>query len=245
MNLTLDFGNTRVKSAVFDGNKCIHEYAYEKFSVKECETLLSMFQIKRAIVCSVTAIDSILSEYLKTKFNPCIFLDSQTPIPIINAYKTPNTLGPDRIALAVAAHELHPEHSVLVVDAGTALTYELIDETGKYLGGNIAPGANMRLKSLHDYTHKLPLVSLSDTNSNIGSNTNDAILNGVVYGIAFEIDSYISFLQSIYPNLLTFLTGGDAFFFAKKLKSSIFVSPNLLLIGLNCILNYNLCPVHE
>ena len=80
MNLTLDFGNTRVKSAVFDGNKCIHEYAYEKFSVKECETLLSMFQIKRAIVCSVTAIDSILSEYLKTKFNPCIFLDSQTPL---------------------------------------------------------------------------------------------------------------------------------------------------------------------
>ena len=156
-------------------------------------------------------------------------------------YESKNTLGRDRIAVAVGANFLCSNRNVLIIDAGTAITYEFVDENNVYQGGSISPGLGTRLKSLHEFTKQLPLVEPKDIDILYGKDTETAILTGVVNGVTFEIEGYINQFKEKYDNLFVFLTGGTAFFFERKLKSIIFASPNLLLIGLNRILNYNEC----
>jgi type III pantothenate kinase len=158
---------------------------------------------------------------------------------VVNSYETPETLGKDRLAAVVGANRLMPETDLLVIDAGTAITFDFIDAHGVYHGGNIAPGIEMRAESLHQFTGKLPRVELKGDVLFLGKNTSEAIISGIIYGAAFEIDGYIDRLLLKYPKLCTFLTGGSSIYFDGKLKNPIFADKNLVLTGLNRILQYN------
>ena len=148
-------------------------------------------------------------------------------------------MGKDRLAAVAGAIGLYPNTNLLVIDAGTAITYELINSKHEFLGGNISPGMTIRYKALNEFTSKLPLLSASDETPLIGQSTKEAIQAGVQNGVLFEIQGLINELSSQYPSIKTIITGGDAEFFARKLKNPIFVHPNLVLIGLNRILEYN------
>jgi len=165
---------------------------------------------------------------------------SQTPIPIENLYKTPDTLGKDRLAGVTGGQSLFPGRPLLVIDAGTAITYDFLNAAGQYQGGNISPGLTMRLGALHKYTRRLPRVQPRRQTPVMADNTVEAIAAGVQNGIIYEMNQYIEHFTNQYPGLITILTGGDSFFFDNKLKYPIFVEPNLILIGLNKILKYNL-----
>lgn len=196
-------------------------------------------QLTRAILSSVKPVDDEILRFLSDNFDLFIELDHRTELPIENLYETPETLGKDRLAAAVGANELFPDQNILIIDAGTAITYDLVSEKNQFVGGNISPGLQMRFKALNHFTGKLPLVSYSDEFQPIGKNTTDAIRAGVQNGILFEIDQTIDLFNRNYQNLQIVMTGGDSIFFDKKLNYSIFVHFNITLIGLNRILEHN------
>jgi type III pantothenate kinase len=239
MNLCVDQGNSKTKVGVFNQNKLIETFSYEQFGENEILLLVKRFSIDFCIVSSVISDDYFIIDCLKNHIKTVIELSYKTKIPIENRYSTPETLGKDRLAGVVGATTIKPNNDILVIDAGTAITYDFIDSNGNYLGGNIAPGLNLRLRSLHEYTRKLPLIEPKNESQLIGNSTESAILSGALYGIVFEIDGYIDALKIKYPQLSTFLTGGSTFYFNTKLKNAIFAERNLVLIGLNRILQYN------
>lgn len=244
MHLVIDYGNTRTKVAVFSPTgQQQRQYMWEKPTLDNYACILNEYAIDAVIVCSVAAIPDGLLHLLHQRVAYVLVLDHSTPLPMQNGYKTPQTLGYDRLAVAVGANALHPNTPVLIIDAGTAITYDFVSPDNVYQGGNIAPGAAMRFSALHHFTHKLPHLSLPDEEVTdlLGDSTKNAIQLGIVKGIVFEMEGYIAHLKEKYPQLLIFLTGGDAFFFERRVKSSIFVSPNLLLVGLHRILTYNQC----
>ncbi len=245
MQLVIDSGNTRVKVAVFDRSATlVKNYVWEHPANAHYDALLKEYTFSAAIICSVSQFSEQVQHLLQAHIPYVLVLDHDTPLPICNGYATPQTLGYDRLAVAIGANALHPHTPLLVIDAGTAITYELVTSDDTYRGGNIAPGANMRFAALHQFTHKLPLLSLDHPLSlegSLGVDTTSAIWQGIVQGMVYEMEGYIAHLKEKYPTILIFLTGGDAFFFERRLKSSIFVSPNLLLFGLHCILQYNQC----
>jgi len=177
---------------------------------------------------------------LSQKASHFIELTAATPVPINNLYKTPETLGKDRLAAVVGAHSLFPDKDVLVLDAGTALTIDFIDKGGNYHGGNISPGLNMRFRALHDYTQKLFLHKQTDDYQFLGDDSASAIVSGVQNGIIFEIDYYIDHFVKQFPELVTILTGGDVNFLVNKIKRRIFAEPNLVFIGLMKIIEFNI-----
>jgi type III pantothenate kinase len=187
----------------------------------------------------VVSNNELLVKELNSKIHRLIELTHKTEIPVENKYSTPETLGKDRLAAIVGAAYLKPGSDILVIDAGTAITYDFIDSNRNFLGGNIAPGIDLRLRSLHEFTQKLPIVEPKTESPFLGDSTESAILSGALYGIVFEIDGYIDALKIKYPQLSTFLTGGSTFYFDTKLKNAIFAERNLVLIGLNRILQYN------
>lgn len=196
-------------------------------------------QLNQAILSSVKPVDEELIRFLSQNFQLFIELDHHTPLPIENLYETPETLGKDRIAAAVGANELFPGQNILIIDAGTAITYDVVSEKNEFLGGNISPGLQMRFKALNQFTGKLPLINYSDEFQLIGRNTEEAIRAGVQNGILYEIERTIETFNRNYENLQIVMTGGDSIFFDKKLNYSIFVHFNLTLIGLNRILEHN------
>lgn len=196
-------------------------------------------QISKVILSSVKPKDDELVRFLSENFEYFLELDNQTELPIGNLYETPETLGKDRLAAAVGANELFPDRNLLIIDAGTAITFDLVSEKNQFIGGNISPGLEMRFKALNQFTGKLPLVSYSNEFQPIGTNTTDAIRAGVQNGILFEIAQTIDLFNRNYQNLQIIMTGGDSIFFDKKLNYSIFVHFNLTLIGLNRILEHN------
>jgi len=196
-------------------------------------------QLNQAILSSVKPVEEELIQFLSKNFELFIELDQHTPLPIENLYETPETLGKDRIAAAVGANELFPRQNVLIIDAGTAITYDVVSEKNEFLGGNISPGLQMRFKALNQFTGKLPLINYSDEFQLIGRNTEEAIRAGVQNGILYEIERTIETFNRNYENLQIVMTGGDSIFFDKKLNYSIFVHFNLTLIGLNRILEHN------
>ena len=155
-------------------------------------------------------------------------------------YKTPKTLGVDRIALASAAIQKYPKKNVLVIDAGTCITFDFISKDKEYLGGAISPGIQMRYKALHNFTAKLPLLDSGELTSFIGFDTESSIHSGVLNGVCNELDGVINQYSKKFRDLTVVLTGGDTNFLAKQLKSVIFAHPNFVLEGLHTILNYNL-----
>lgn len=196
-------------------------------------------QLNKVILSSVKPYDDELKRVLSDEFDQFIELDHLTELPIGNLYETPDTLGKDRLAAAVGANELFPDQNLLIIDAGTAITYDLVSEKNQFIGGNISPGLEMRFKALNHFTGKLPLVNYSDDFELVGRNTIDAIRAGVQNGILFEIAQTIDLFNRNYQNLHIIMTGGDSYFFDKKLNYSIFVHFNLTLIGLNRILEHN------
>ena len=240
MNLIIDIGNTSTKLAVFQRDKVLIAKTVEGFSlVIEVENLLKQFtEIKRGFVSSV----GFLSEdELKTleKRLPMTVLNSTLKLPFKVHYKTPNSLGADRLALMAAAATQYSGKNVLVIDAGSCITYDFIDSKKNYLGGAIAPGIQMRYKSLGDFTSSLPTLQKIVPKSSIGNSTQDSIHSGVINGVLYEIEGTVNEYQNKYPDLTVILTGGDADFLCKQLKISIFANSDFLLEGLNFLLEYN------
>ena len=241
MNLVLDLGNTTGKIAVCDTLKVVEAATYEKITSRE----ISYFHIRYpgiegAVISSVVNDSREIIDYLRTLYSTCIELNHFTPIPLKNLYQTPETLGYDRIAAAVGAYTIYPEKNVLVIDAGTAITYDVVTSKGEFLGGNISQGVDIRFKALNKYTMRLPHLERPETIPPLlGSSTREAIQSGVVNGLLFEMDGFIGAISKEHPDLQVVLSGGDAKYFVGKLKNSIFVDPNLNLIGLNRILEHN------
>jgi len=239
-NLIIDIGNTRTKIALFNQHDLMFSVAIEQLTVDHLKMLKDEHpQLTQAILSSVKPVDDEILKYLSENFDVFIELDHQTELPIENLYQTPETLGKDRLAAAVGANELFPDQNLLIIDAGTAITYDLVSEKNQFVGGNISPGLQMRFKALNHFTGKLPLVSYSDEFQTIGKNTTDAIRSGVQNGILYEIAQTIELFNKNYQNLQIVMTGGDSIFFDKKLNYSIFVHFNITLIGLNRILEHN------
>lgn len=239
MNLCIDQGNTRTKAAIFESDLLIKQFQINESSLSDFEEIFDSYPIANCILSTVRESNEIIIKYLKSKCDNFIFLSHETALPITNTYKTPQTLGKDRLAAVIGAYTLAPEKASLIIDAGTAITYDFINANGIYEGGNIAPGLSMRLNALHDYTQKLPLIEAAGETLTLGKNTEEAIRSGVVNGMIYEIEGYISILQKQHLDLNIFFTGGDTFFFEHKLKNTIFANQNLVLIGLNRIINYN------
>lgn len=240
MNLVIDQGNTVCKLALFDA-------AFEPVQVMHVEQLdeayvldvLRTYAPERCIVSSVQSVSENLLHLLRSNVDFFEMLTSKTRLPISNAYATPDTLGVDRLAAAVGAWTLAGGKPLLVVDMGTAITYDFVDRDGCFRGGNIAPGVNMRFRALYQATHRLPLIQPEVDFDAFGKDTSSAIQAGVMQGVLHEVEGYQRLYTQFQGELLTFLTGGDRIYFEDKLKSSIFVNKNLLLIGLNRILIHN------
>ena len=246
MKLIIDYGNTLVKIALFHKSSVITIKSFKSMSVEQLKQILEEIEyknehtlsIKNAIVSSVINYPDAVKSYLKQQFN-LLELKTHTPLPIKIRYKTPETLGNDRIALAVAGSQLYPEKDILVIDAGTCITYDFVNKNKEYFGGGISPGIHMRFKSLNTFTDNLPLVNPTDSIELIGNSTTESILSGVMNGIYSEIDGIIDRYKIDFPGVEIILTGGDIIYFDKKLKNNIFANSNLVLKGLNMILDYN------
>lgn len=239
MNLCIDIGNTAVKVGVFNHDELVVDFVLASLEKGWISQLARQFALRHCILSSTAGVPGFLEEEIDTLNISYRELTATTPLPFINAYATPSTLGKDRLAAIAGAQGLLPGADVLVIDAGTAITFDFIDASGVYRGGNIAPGLEMRARALNQFTSRLPLVELSLPVELLGNDTRSAINNGVVYGAVFEMDGYIDSLVLKYPKLSAFLTGGSSFYFDSMLKNRTFAVKNLVLTGLNRILNFN------
>jgi type III pantothenate kinase len=240
MNLVIDIGNTRTKFSVFNRGEVLISVPVDEFLSEHIDVLQNEHpELQHVILSAVKDYSPKLKTALQNKFKQFIELSANTPLPIEICYKTPETLGKDRIAATVGGFDLYPDTNLLIIDAGTAITYDILNDKHQFLGGNISPGIEMRYKALHQFTGKLPLVSQQKFDKLYGSTTEEAILAGVQHGVVFEVDKAIETFKEFYTNLKVIITGGDADFFDKKLKNSFFVNFNLIALGLNRILEYN------
>ncbi|WP_158961450.1 type III pantothenate kinase [Myroides fluvii] len=239
MIYTLDIGNTRTKLAMFENNSLLKtEYLSTKNLTEELLFFLKKNKIKPKIVlASVVHLDPTLLNWLQTHTD-FTQISHTTPLPLINKYQTPHTLGIDRLAVAAGATIKYPNTSRLIIDAGTCITYDFVNANNEYLGGAISPGLQLRYKALNDYTAKLPYLQTEDIDYFIGQNTNQSIQSGVINGIVAEIDNIIDRYKKDYRDLTIILTGGDTVFLAKRLKNIIFANPNFLSESLNNIYQY-------
>jgi len=229
VNLLIDIGNTYAKAAFSKGAELEEIIRFEGADV--FGFIYDLTKQRRPYVIVISSVRAFETGYfskLESQCNKLIVVGEDTNLPIINCYKTPGTLGSDRILSAVAANSLFPGKDVIVFDFGTALTIDFISKKGEFLGGNISPGLRSRFRALSDYTQKLPLIDNPDLIVGQGGSTKEAIGAGVVLGLIFEVEGYIR----EYPHHNYIFTGGDAIYFAEKLKSSIFVVYNLVLMGL-------------
>ncbi len=241
MQLVIDIGNTRIKAALFQKDQLLEFLVFKDYKeVLESALFNNSYVIKNCIVASVVDDIEQFVEELSKKINVLVFT-SETPLPIKNLYKTISTLGSDRLAAAVGGEFLFPGQDILIIDAGTCIKYNFVNENKEYIGGAISPGIQMRFKALNTFTSRLPLVEVDlNFDSLIGVDTKGSILSGVEMGAIAEVNGFIDEYKIIYPNLKLLITGGDVNFFEKRLKNSIFADSYLILKGLNRILNYNI-----
>ncbi len=235
MNLLVDSGNTFTKIALCDAHT-IHTILRAE-SIEDFNSIQKKYAPAAVIISSVNKdASAILSAFPDATR---LQLDANTPVPIQNRYKTPATLGMDRLAGVVGAHSLFPGQNCLCIDAGTCITYDLLDAQGNYLGGSISPGVEMRFKALHTFTAKLPLIQKQEKEELIGTSTESSILSGVQIGTVKEMEGVINEYKTIYKALKIIITGGDTGFFESRIKDTIFAAPDLLFLGLKRILEYN------
>lgn len=238
LRLIVDFGNTLTKAAIFENGKVVSLMKVPLLTEDQLNGFLSGMTIADAITATVIDIPADIAKYLDTRFHH-ISLDHTTPVPIVNLYKTPETLGKDRLAMVVAAASHFPGKNCLVIGAGTCITYDFIDSGSRYHGGSISPGINIRFKALHTFTEKLPLITPQQNVELTGNTTERSILSGVLVGSEAEMDGIIGNYRTLYDDLQVILTGGDMNYFKERLKNRIFAAENLVLTGLNVILDFN------
>lgn len=237
--LIIDAGNTRVKVFVFEEDSVVFSVISDEDSLSEnFEKIFLNFSISKIILSSVGALKEKIEVFLMGKA-PILVLSNETKVSFVNKYKTPKTLGVDRIALVAAAATMFPNQNVLVIDAGTCVTYDFLNAKNEYLGGAISLGIQMRYKALNVFTEKLPKLDFLAPENFIGNDTNSSIHSGVVNGLVAEINGVIAAYKEKYSELTIVLTGGDTIYLSKRLKNSIFANPNFLIEGLNAILKYN------
>ena len=239
MLLTIDVGNSRIKVAVFEHNKQVDFFIFEtKETLKNFKNIFQKYpNLQKIILSSVGKLDEEVVNFIKSQFQTEI-IDHKSKFPFTNLYATPETLGIDRMVLAAGATLMYPNQNKLIIDAGTCITYDFVNAENQYLGGAISPGIKIRYKSLNNYTSKLPLLTLSEDFEIIGNSTKSAIHSGVINGVIFEIEGFISQYSLKNQDLTIILTGGDAEFLAKRLKSTIFANSNFLLESLNLLSLY-------
>jgi type III pantothenate kinase len=236
LDVVIDIGNTRIKFGLFEQGKLLEEGSALK--VEQLLEQLQPFSVQDVIVSSVALPEPALLERLPHT-GMLLELSHNTPLPVQNLYHTPQTLGTDRLAGVVGANWLFAGQNCLVIDAGTCITYDFIDKDGHYHGGSISPGIDMKFKALHTFTGRLPLTERTGNAPLIGQNTREALQSGVIVGTVAEVQGIIARYQQCYPNLTVVFCGGDAAFFETNLKAPIFVIPELVLLGLHRILDYN------
>ncbi len=244
MKLGIDVGNTLTKVALFKGSELIELHTFETLSLYKLKLLLSGFErknmnVRYSIVSSVKEYDKDIRNFLNENYY-FIELSSKIDLPIIIGYKTPETLGNDRIAGVCGATALFPGKDILVIDAGTCITYDFVDKGENYFGGGISPGIDARFKALNTFTENLPLVNRAEDFNLIGNSTTESIRSGVLNGILAEVEGIIKRYENNFGRMKIIFTGGDTIFFDKRLKNDIFALPNLVLNGLNEILDFNI-----
>jgi type III pantothenate kinase len=248
MNLCIDQGNSRTKVALMtDEGKMINDFIYKSFTSSDVERLFDLYEITDSIISSVINIEPAIVNTLTRRSQHFVLFDHMTPVPIVNRYDSPETLGQDRLAAAVGAKSLCPNENLLIIDAGSAITYDFVSAQGEYCGGNIAPGFKMRFTILQRMTKKLPMVEPEENEliPLFGKNTRDAIAAGVIRGVAYEVKGYMRTLKEKMPHFRTFLTGGNAPYILNNVRTSrtenreLRYEKHLVLIGLNEILCYN------
>lgn len=236
--LCIDLGNTRCKIGIFDGDNLIFHHVTEDLVYSVLDEMMTKYEVLQMGICHTRNIDETLMHQILDKWHPFILNDS-AKLPIENLYETPSSLGKDRLASVVGASIKYPNENCVVVNAGTCITYDFIDFQNQYQGGNIAPGINMRLQAMHQFTDKLPLAAAQYHETLLGKNTKMALQNGAVRGAIFEFDSFIEHIQAKFGPLKSIISGGDAFFFAENSKFEIFAHSNLVLEGLKDIMRFN------
>lgn len=239
--LCIDWGNSLVKAAIFNEDDRIVES--KQFNSAEAgsviESLISTHSPQAAAFCSVTNQTSETEGMVQRQLTTFLKLDEHTRLPIMNAYSSPETLGPDRLAIAVGAQSAFPDKNILAVSLGTCVTYNFVQKNRAFRGGAISPGLRMRLRSMHEGTERLPQVEAEGEVLLLGYDTPTSMRSGAIYGMASEIDGMVAAFADQYPDFNAVLTGGDSALFGNKLKSKIFADSDLLLKGLNIILKYN------
>ena len=218
----------------------VSSHTFDQISLSGLEAMMKeLTGVEKIILSAVATVDPSLLALLRDHCAHFMEFTSSTDLPIRNNYLTPRTLGLDRLASAVGAWTLFPDKELLVIDAGTAITFDLIEKGGTFVGGNISVGLQSRFRALHEFTDKLPLVQVTEDYPLVGRTTSEAIQSGIIHGMTLEIDGMIGLMKKKYPEIQPVLTGGDALFFERRLKSPIFVKSEITLIGLNRILEYN------
>ena len=237
MNVALDIGNSSTKVGIFDNHQLSERFVLK--TEDDLEKFLINFSGDYIIISSVNVQEKKVLSYA-SRFKRRIALMHTTPLPIKIAYKTPNTLGMDRVAAVCGAVDGFKNCNCLVIDAGTSITYDYVDKSGEYHGGGLSLGIGMRFRALHSFTARLPLVETRNSLPNlVGDSTVSCIESGVMHGVIDEVDGVIRRYQQKFGDLTVILTGGDSVFFENNLKASIFASPELVLRGLNSILLHN------
>lgn len=238
MNLIIDIGNTFTKTALLSNNE-VNEFNKTEATpdINWFEKLLDNTSFELGIVSSTRVLDEEVLEFLSTK--SIRLLSPETPLPITLDYKTPETLGLDRIAGAVGAHAMFPKNDCLVIDLGTCITYDYVSKEGIYRGGAISPGLKMRYKAMNSFTGKLPLVEKPQFIDTYGQSTTESLNMGAFNGMVHEINGFVRLFMHKTNRLKIILTGGDTSLFEQHIENAIFAAPNLILEGLNQVLLYN------
>ena len=238
MNLIVDIGNTSTKLAVYNERKRIFVSRINDLTCEELEKKLSDYKIERAILSSVRELPPFIGELFSVNIPDVHFLSYKSKLPFKIEYETPVTLGTDRIAAVAGAYLNFEGENVMIIDAGTAITIDFL-LGNSYKGGNISPGISVRFKALNKYTGKLPLLEKSSDFSSPGRNTTDAILAGVICGVTFEINEYIRTFKKERKKVKVIVTGGDGGFLNEKIAYKTYYMPDIVIDGLNYILEYN------
>jgi len=240
-SLSIDVGNTSVKLGVFQSNLLVHFEKVAELNQSILQQLFKTFAIKNSIIINSGKYDEPLIDAFLSENSGLIKFDHNTPIPIKNKYATPETLGRDRLCGAIGgAAQSNFRHNALVIDTGTCITFNMVQNGNEYIGGSIAPGIAMRFKALPEFTAALPLVDYDYSSCElIGDDTNEAIKSGILNGVIAEVDGLIDQYCNKFQELFVYITGGGCHFFEKQLKNKIFAVPQLVLFGLNNIIEFN------
>jgi len=244
VNLIIDIGNTRAKLLIFDGNDIVGKFYSDSETLQTLDELTRQYTFEKGMLSTVAKIGEEAERRLQRLPFPLTRLSSSTALPNLHyrpygsdqCEPLPASLGADRIAAVVGAMSMLPEQPLLIVDAGTCVTYEFIDPEGYYLGGNIAPGLQMRLTAMHEHTALLPLVEAKGNVPAMGIDTETAMRCGVTHGLQYEIEGYIRLWRELFPALQVVITGGDTLTFNQEFGSIIHRDDNLVPRGLNVIL---------